>query len=321
MAAWRPATQTLILRAYGRWLGFLLNQGRLDPMVALADRVNEHLLRDYIARLQSQCLDATVTMYIEGLARALEIMAPDYDWPSLRRAAAHLRRNMRRRKRKDLKVRSSRELFDLGLRLMDEADSVSTIAWKCAVWFRDGMLIALLAARPVRLKNLAALEIDRHIVRVGEHYRLLLSPDETKTHVYVDLPIDGMLADRLEHYLEEYRPILLNANQCQSVWITYDGRAMRPGAIYKAIVTRTHKAFGVAINPHIFRDCAATSLAIDDPAHVRVATTLLGHASLSSTNANYNQATTITAARKHIQTIMALRRGPIERRDPEWRPT
>jgi len=309
------------MRSYGRWLGFLLNRGCLNPNVALADRCNEDLVRSYIARLRSQCLDTTATMYIDGLLKALAVMAPNHDWSWLRRAAAYLRRNMRRRRHKHLKIRSSRELFDFGLRLIEEADATSTLAWKRAVQYRDGLLIALLAARPLRLKNLAALEIDRHLVRTGDHFRLLLSPDETKTRIYVDLPIDGMLADRLEHYLEEYRPILLNANQCQSVWITYDGRAMRPGAIYKAIVTRTHKAFGVAINPHIFRDCAATSLAIDDPAHVRVATTLLGHASLSSTNANYNQATTITAARKHIQTIMALRRGPIERRDPEWRPT
>ena len=28
--------------------------------------------------------------------------------------------------------------------------------------------------------------------------------------------------------------------------------------------------FGHALNPHLFRDCAATSIAIEDPDHVRI---------------------------------------------------
>jgi site-specific recombinase XerD len=246
-------------------------------------------------------------------------MAPERDWSWLRRVAAQIRGNIRRRKRKDLKIRSSRELFHLGLSLMEEADGTSRLAWKQAVQFRDGLLIALLAARPLRLKNLAALEFDHSLVRTGDGFRLLLSPEETKTHIFVDLPLNGPLADCVERYLHYYRPVLLGAKECPLLWITQDGRAMIPGAIYRCITRRTRKAFGVAINPHLFRDCAATSLAIDDPAHVRVATTLLGHRSLTSTTRYYNQATTVTAAGKYAQTVLALRRGPINSRDRNWR--
>jgi site-specific recombinase XerD len=320
-ATWRSATKALVVRCYGRWLGFLLDLGCLDPEALPDSRIDEEVLRHYIARLRSQCLDTTTTMYIEGLARALTIMAPHGDWSWLWRAAQHLRGTMRRRKRKDLKVRPSQELFDLGLRLMDKADAPSPLVCQRAVLFRDGLLIALLAARPLRLKNLAALEIDRHVVRTGEDFRLCLSPDETKTHVHIDLPIDGELADRLERYLEDHRPTLLGASQSPLLWITHDGRAMRSCAVYKSIVTRTRKAFGVAINPHLFRDCAATSLAIEDPGHVQVAATLLGHRSLSSTTRHYNQATTLTAARTYARTIADLRRGTLGRRDREWRPS
>ncbi len=318
-ASWRPATQALVRRAYGRWLGYLLWQRRLDPKIAPADRINADLLRGYIGCLQSQCLDTTVTMHVSGLAQALAVMAPEHGWSWLRRTTAQLRGSIRRRKRKDLKVRSSRELFHLGLSLMQGADGASRLAWKQAVQFRDGLLIALLAARPLRLKNLAALEFDRSLVRTGDGFRLLLSPDETKTHVFVDLPLDGALADRLEGYLDHYRPVLLGAKECPLLWITQDGRAMTPGAIYGSITRRTRKIFGVAINPHLFRDCAATSLAIDDPAHVRVATTLLGHGSPTSTTRYYNQATTVTAAGKYAQTVLALRRGRINSRDRNWR--
>lgn len=45
----------------------------------------------------------------------------------------------------------------------------------------------------------------------------------------------------------------------------------------------TRAGFGTAINPHLFRDEAATAPAIHDPARMRCATPLLGHHQLSTT--------------------------------------
>jgi len=42
-------------------------------------------------------------------------------------------------------------------------------------------------------------------------------------------------------------------------------------SIYIRITTRTRDGFGRAINPHLFRDCAATSIAIEDPCHIGIA--------------------------------------------------
>ena len=52
-----------------------------------------------------------------------------------------------------------------------------------------------------------------------------------------------------------------------------------------AIVGRTAAAFGHPVNPHLFRDCAATSIAIDDPQHVRIASQILGHRSAADDRA------------------------------------
>jgi integrase len=76
--------------------------------------------------------------------------------------------------------------------------------------------------------------------------------------------------------------------------------------LYVMITQRTGTAFGRPLNPHLFRDAAATSLAVDDPDNVRVATTLLGHGSLNTTAKHYNQARTLTATRayqKHVQVL------------------
>ena len=54
-------------------------------------------------------------------------------------------------------------------------------------------------------------------------------------------------------------------------------------AIYDRIRARTKEQFGVAINPHLFRDAAATTMAIADPANVRLAAPLLGHRTFTTT--------------------------------------
>jgi integrase len=80
-------------------------------------------------------------------------------------------------------------------------------------------------------------------------------------------------------------------------------------AVYETIVGRTGEAFGRPINPHLFRDCAATSIAMDDPKHVRIASRILGHRSTATTERYYNQAQAIDAARRYQDFLIAVRNG------------
>jgi integrase len=65
-----------------------------------------------------------------------------------------------------------------------------------------------------------------------------------------------------------------------------------------------------------FRDCAATSIAIEDPKHVRIASQILGHRSTATTERYYNQARAIDAARRYQDFLLTLRGGRM-RKDPE----
>jgi integrase/recombinase XerD len=88
-------------------------------------------------------------------------------------------------------------------------------------------------------------------------------------------------------------------------------------AIYGCVRARTREGLGRAINPHLFRDCAATSIAIDDPDHVRVASSLLGHRTVSTTEKYYNQARSVEASRLMQNFLLSLRRGePASSEDP-----
>jgi hypothetical protein len=61
-----------------------------------------------------------------------------------------------------------------------------------------------------------------------------------------------------------------------------------------------------SIPPHWFRDAAATSIAIEDPVHVRDAHLLLGN-TLAVMEKHYNQAQSLEASRRHHAMLATLR--------------
>jgi integrase/recombinase XerD len=72
---------------------------------------------------------------------------------------------------------------------------------------------------------------------------------------------------------------------------------------------RTKDAFGEAVNPHLFRDAAATTLAIADPVNVRLAAPLLGHRTFATTERYYQQAQAYEGHRSYIDLLFGRQGG------------
>jgi integrase len=79
--------------------------------------------------------------------------------------------------------------------------------------------------------------------------------------------------------------------------------------IYFAISQLTKERFGHVVNPHLFRDSAATSIAIEDPEHVLIVRNVLGHSSLRTAERYYMHARTLEASRRYQRRILELRRN------------
>ena len=71
----------------------------------------------------------------------------------------------------------------------------------------------------------------------------------------------------------------------------------------------TQRAFGRPVNMHLFRDCAATSIAIRDPEHIRTAAAVLGHRQFATTEKYYNLARSMEAAGAFHDHLEQLRKG------------
>src|SRR5271166_5711657 len=78
-------------------------------------------------------------------------------------------------------------LLDLGLGLMAKAEGESTELRRFKT-YRDGLLIATLAARQLRLGNLTGLTLGRTLVQQGDGWWIQIPAAETKTKDPIELP-------------------------------------------------------------------------------------------------------------------------------------
>ncbi len=153
--------------------------------------------------------------------------------------------------------------------------------------------------------------------------------EETKSHVPYEAVLPSALTPRLERYLDVHRPVLMRGEltrgradtpaahpEHDALWVSDVGTHLEAKSLAGRIVAHTKAAFGQSVSPHLFRDAAATSIAIDNPKHIGDASLVLGHADHSMTEKHYNHARSLEASRKHAATLAQLRRSlTAKRRD------
>jgi integrase/recombinase XerD len=255
-----------------------------------------------------------------ALARLIElkvtaaIMDPGRDWSWIYRMASSIRARHKPARPKRHRLVPIEKLFNLGLDLMAQAETETTPLRRFKT-YRDGLMIGLLASRPLRLRNLTGLFLDRTLVQRGDLWWIQIPAAETKTRSPIELPWPEILVSHLRTYLADYRSATAALRGTETapdaLWLSMQGVPMNDNAIYIRIVARTREGLGQAINPHLYRDCAVTSIAIDDRAHIGIASGLLGHRTGSATERYYYQARSVEASRLMQESLLARRRDDL----------
>ena len=122
------------------------------------------------------------------------------------------------------------------------------------VTFRDGLMIGLLALRPVRRRAFSLIRVRAHLCQLGGEWRMIFEGSETKSGRPFAASVPEWIVPFLERYLREIRPMFLGANHHDGLWASTKGRPLTDKAIYSIITKRTSDAFGQPVNPHLFRD-------------------------------------------------------------------
>jgi site-specific recombinase XerD len=165
-------------------------------------------------------------------------------------------------------------------------------------------MLAILALCPIRLKNYAALEIGRSLVKIRDRWWIVLSAAETKEKRADERPINEMLTPFIERYLAQHRPMLARSDKPpQAFWLSaHDGTPMTAQHVGLVIGDTTFSTLGVRVSPHLFRTSGASSAATLGSDNPYLATALLHHRDPRVTNA-YNRATTLSAAESFRQIV------------------
>lgn len=301
-AHWAEATKRTNAHHYGRWLGYLAWKGILDRQAHPTDRVTREAVRAYNRHLERLVAPRTRLSMLVGLKVMMQAMVPDHDWRWLQDACNRVQINAKPSKDKRARMRPTGEIFAAALTELERLPA-SSLTLKQALAYRDALMLALLAARPLRKKNVTALELGRHVIQTGSGWLITIPAEETKTRQPINFELPEALVPWLERYLSKVRPQFLQAAESSRLWLGKDGIMRDPHVIWHRITKLTRRLFGTPINPHLLRDCAASSLAAVSADMARAAAPLLGHRHFSTTERYYIQADNLAASRR-IGTIL-----------------
>ncbi len=307
-ARWSEGSRRTREQAYGHWLGFLSGRGLLGAPSNVTDRATKETVKAFVEEELTRCSGGTVYMHAQDLMLLLRAMAPTKDWSWLHQIVVHLRaRNLG-----ELKPRAgvtAPQIYQWALARMQHAGAMNGITdLRRATLYRDGLMVGLLIARPLRLRTFIAIELDRHLVARGQGFLLDFAPEDMKdkkAHAYA---VPTELTEPLQRYLMVHRPTLLQRKSTQRLWITRSGKPLTYAGFQRWLPVLTFREFGEALRPHAFRHIAATTIAIEDPEHVNITADVLGHATLAMSQKHYNRARGIEANAGYQEIVQSIRK-------------
>jgi integrase len=294
-----PVTRDDLASRYGFFVDFLDRTSRLDLTAGPAAQVTPDNVAEYVPELQSRLSSVTVRYSIYKLRRAAELISGRADFAWLAEIEKDLALVMIPKSKRHRLVTSDL-LVEAGLTLIEEVQGLpATIARARAV--RNGLMIALLAVHPIRLKNFVALQIGRSFVKVKGSWWVKLDQQSTKSRRVDERTVPDFLQAAVEIYLRRYRPLLARIEvPSNALWLSSkDGSPMTYAGIQPALAVTTHATVGVNVSAHLFRMAAATTAAIHGGSTPHLASAVLHHTDPRVTEAHYNRATSMSAGQTY----------------------
>jgi len=306
-ALWRIPTRKRVRQGYGRWLSFLMSTGRIVSDAGPSERIVRLNVYSYVSCLQEQVTPWTVWSYTVSLWQAARSFAPEEDWEWLYVLIAKLKLLRTPSRNKRARMQSPAIIANWAFSRLNELNEGWLKDTQEALAYRNILMVALLALCPIRLRNLVMIRIGKHLSKIEDRYKLDFEPSEVKTDRYLTHFLPTELTTYIDAWLEIWRPILLEDPTIDALWIGIRGAPMRSRGVYGCVAATTEAAFGTSINPHLFRDIAASWVVDMTPENVGIASSLLGHINPATTEDHYIQANQAVAGARYRYSISTLR--------------
>jgi integrase len=303
-ARMKASTRTSLVRAYGYLLEFCHRNGLLDQDAEAGAHVTPEIIDAFVHHLHGRVGSVTRASYIGKIRRIAQILAPGRDRVWLGELEGDLRYAARPRP-KYHRIVSSERLLALGLVLIrcGETSKHLTDLGRARL-VRDGLMIALLALCPIRLRNLAELGLGRQLRRIGDTWWIILAAEETKTGRPDERPVSEIVGEAIERWLGHWRSVFHPSDV--SFWPSIKGGSLAYTYVGHIITETTRRECGVAVNPHLFRDCAVYTVATHAGDRMGIASALLQHTDQRTTKKRYNRGAMFSAVGRYQQIVDEL---------------
>jgi integrase len=209
-------------------------------------------------------------------------------------------------------------LLSLPERILEDVRRNDGGGYGAAMRIAYAVAIELLIVAPMRIKNLASLEHDRHFVRsrIGGDgiIHLCIPGEEMKNHDAYEMELPTESAELLRLYLRDYRPRMGGGVDCPWLFPGHSGRRRHPEAFSRDLSEFIFEQTGIRMHAHLFRHFAAKLYLDAHPEDVETARRILGHKSLKTTMKSYVDVKNAAAFRRYDAMIADRRRSGRERR-------
>lgn len=251
----------------------------------------------------------TAASALIGLKVVVKVMAPDLDWRWLMDISNRLNTWAEPAVDRRPAMRPSQEISRVARAELDQLLATPLARRIERVAYRDTLMVLLLAACPLRLRNLSTLSVGLDLCAEGDRWAVRIDEEQTKNGQRLNHILPRHVGSYLAAYLDRVRPNFGPADGETALWVGFEGGPLCAHSMYGRIMLVTGRLFGTAINPHLFRACAATTLAESAPEAVRLAAPLLGHRYFQTTERHYLKAGQLLASRRTNDALAAIMAG------------
>lgn len=305
----RAASRRTVTFAYACWLGWLALRDPSALSEAPAARVTPARLAGW-AEERTDISPVSLASLVSAAMTPFLTSTADGNRTSTKRLIDRLQRRALRHgsQRKTGRIRSTAELWQLGVALATDGAGGPPHALREARRRRDGAMIATLSLLPIRRNAFCNLELGTNVDPYST-YRVTVDADLSKTgRVRSALPPVELISI-LDDYLHHVRPFLASRARLpdSTLWLNDRGQRLAPNTMTGRITTATRQALGIAVSPHLFRDAAATTLTTQSPKDARAIREILGHSGFDTVDRHYNHAKMIDASRRYAGILTSLK--------------
>lgn len=214
-------------------------------------------------------------------------------------------------------------LLQLPAKVLGEAQKDKSPSSKVALRVMNALAVEILTVAPMRISNLAQIEIEKHLIQIrrgkNKRFHIIFTPEETKTREPFEMELPASTVALLEVYLNVYRPLLDGADGP----ILFPGRAgaRRNSTTFATSIAKfVERETGIKMNVHLFRHLAGKIYLDANPHDVETVRRILGHTSVTTTLNNYAELRSDQAFRRYDQVVadqrVAQQTMPLSRRAP-----